>query len=254
MKKIHLRLIAGISAVFLVAYVVFMLNIGAIQIVVDRSLSLLKDNYPSVKYSFDMLHLLESVNTELLYLQIDKADSNSGTSIEQQTESNLLELQKQFDLQQNNVTEPGEKELTESLQRALIVYKKGINNLEYKTNSEAFREKYQNLREYILSIHDLNIALLETKNEEIKSSTQRIVKIQKNVGIVGLTILSIFILTIPYFLINPIDRLAARMIEFYKTSFNKDIEITKDNEVEKLEEIFEQIVRETQSERYKTKD
>ena len=37
------------------------------------------------------------------------------------------------------------------------------------------------------------------------------------------------------------------MITFYKTNFNKDIEIEANHELEKLEEIFEKIVMEAKS-------
>jgi len=199
-----------------------------------------------------MLHLLESVNTLILSSLIINTDSNGIEEIPPFIKGDLSELQKQLELQQSNITEPGEKELTESLQRALVRYQKGIYDMEYATDFNAYREKYRNLKEYILNIHDLNISLLESKNEEIRKSSTRILKIQKNVGIVGLTIMCIFIAIIPLFLINPINRLSERMTEFYKTSFNKDIEITKNNELEKLEEIFEQIVTESQSEKSAT--
>ena len=32
------------------------------------------------------------------------------------------------------------------------------------------------------------------------------------------------------------------MIDFYKTNFDKDIDLKKNNELEKLEEIFEKII------------
>jgi len=198
--------------------------------------------------------LLESVNTLILSSRIISSDSNAIEENPPFIKDDLSELQKQLELQQSNITEPGEKELTESLQRALIRYQQGIYNMEYNTDFKAYREKYQNLKEYILNIHDLNISLMESKNEEIRNSTTRILKIQKNVGIVGLTIMSIFIVIIPLFLINPIDRLSARMTEFYKTRFNKDFEVTKNHELEKLEEIFEQIVIESQSEKRTTKN
>lgn len=247
MKRIRTKLMVGILAVFLVSYAVFIMNIGANQMVVSKSQSLLEDNYPSVKYSFDMLHLLESVNASLLSSSYAFSDSLEVKLTRQIIKEDLSELQKQLELQQNNITEPGEKELTESLQKALVKYQKGIIDHEYKSDFNAYIEKYKNLREYILNIHDLNITLLETKNEEIKSSTSKIVKIQKNVGIAGLTILSIFIVLIPLFLINPIDKLTERMIEFYRTNFNKDIEIKKNNELEKLEEVFEKIVTEART-------
>jgi methyl-accepting chemotaxis protein len=244
MNKIRTKLTVGILIVFLISYAVFIQNIGVNQLVVRDSQSLLTDNYPSVKYSFNMLHLLESVNVQLLSTQYYNSDSNTIEKTQLFINDDLSELQKQLELQQSNITEPGERELTESLHKALIRYQQGIYHNEYETDFNAYLEKYENLKEYILNIHDLNISLLEIKNEEIRSSTSRILKVQKNVGTVGLAILGISIVIIPFFLLNPIDRLTERMTNFYKTNFNKDIDFKKHNELEKLEEIFEKIVME----------
>jgi methionyl-tRNA synthetase len=46
-------------------------------------------------------------------------------------------------------------------------------------------------------------------------------------------------------LINPIDNLAARMMNFYKINFGKEIDLKTNHELEILEEIFEKIVLET---------
>jgi signal transduction histidine kinase len=75
----------------------------------------------------------------------------------------------------------------------------------------------------------------------------RISNIHQKIGIIGLTILAIFVVLIPLFIINPINKLSNRMITFYKTNFNKDIEIEANHELEKLEEIFEKIVMEAKS-------
>ena len=118
-------------------------------------------------------------------------------------------------------------------------------NTEYSNNYQAYHEKYQNLREYILSIHDLNVSELEQKNEDIKCSALRVLNIQEKLGIVALTLLSILIFLVPFLLLTPINKLSDRMITFYKTNFNKDIDIKSNHELEKLEEIFEKIVLET---------
>jgi nitrate/nitrite-specific signal transduction histidine kinase len=148
-------------------------------------------------------------------------------------------------MQQNNITETGEKEMTESLEKAFLKYENSISEKEYLKNTDSYNEKYENLRQYILSIHDLNVQLLETKNENIKSSSQSVQKTQERVGIAALAILSILIIILPMMLINPIDNLAARMMNFYKINFGKEIDLKTNHELEILEEIFEKIVLET---------
>jgi len=246
MKRIKTKMMIAIFLVFIVSFTVLIINISSNQGVANNSKSLLQDNYPSVKYSFFMLNSLDELNTSLMMRKITELDSSVYNNIVR--DSLLLsDFRINLQLQQNNITEAGEKELTESLNNAFTKYEKGVYEKQYLKNLLAFNEKYSNLRAYILSIHDLNIELLESKNETIKSSANRILNIQEKVGIAALTILSVLLITLPMLLINPIDNLAARMMKFYKLHFNKEIEIKTNHELEKLEEIFEKIVLESKA-------
>lgn len=247
MKKIRTRMTFGLVLVALVAFVVSMVNISSNQGMVNKSQSLMKDNYPSVKYSFAMLNILDELNTDLLLRKISQLDTFLNDSNKINDSLSLFNFRQNLQLQQNNITETGEKELTESLENAFTKYEKGVLEKEYLNSIMVFNEKYESLREYILSIHQLNVTLLESKNEQIKSSALTILNIQQKVGLVGLTILCILIILLPYMLINPINNLYERMVEFYKSHFNKEIEIEANHELEKLEEIFEKIVLESRA-------
>ncbi|MBN2348004.1 MAG: hypothetical protein JXJ22_04155 [Bacteroidales bacterium] len=248
MRKVKTSLNIGVFLIFIVSFAVLMINIGANQRVVNKAQSLLTDNYPSVKYAFEMLTELDELNVQLIYAHQIKIDSTTlQDSGNVDIQIFLEKIKENMALQQQNITEQGEKELTESMQKSLMVYQKSVFQNEFIQNFEAYWTKYQNLRVNILSIHNLNIALLESKNEEIKNSTLQISNTQEKVGIVGLAMLVAFIFVLPMLIINPIDRLTERMINFYKTNFNKEIEIKTNHELEKLEEIFEKIVLETKS-------
>lgn len=247
MRKIRTRMTVGILLVFLAAFIVTIVNISANQSMLNKSNSLLNDNYPSVKYSFLMLKILDELNTGLLNRKIVGMESVPFDSDEINDELLLSDFRQNLKMQQNNITETGEKELTESLENAFKKYEFGIKEKEYLKNLLAFNEKYENLRGYILSIHNLNVTLLERKNEQIKNSASSISIVQKNVALIGLTVLSILIIFLPFTLINPINNLYARMVDFYKSQFNKEIEIEADHELEKLEEIFEKIVLESKA-------
>lgn len=246
MRRIKTKMMIAIFSVFIVSFTVLIINFSSNQHIANNSKSLLQDNYPSVKYSFSMLNILDELNTSLIMRKITMIDS-SEISITTEDSLLLSDFKQNLQLQKNNITETGEKELTESLNNAFTKYEKGVYEKQYLLNLPAFNERYNNLREYILSIHDLNIELLESKNETIKSSAHRILNIQEKVGIAALTILSVLLITLPMLLINPIDNLTVRMMNFYKTHFNKEIEIETNHELERLEEIFEKIVLESKA-------
>jgi len=245
MKRIKTRMTIGIFSIFLVSFIVLMVNIGANQRIANNSQSLLKDNFPSVKYSFEMFKILNEINNDIIAPLSEMIGYESEDSVQVSTKLYLTDFEQNLNLQKNNITETGEQELTESLQKAFDRYKLSVLNTEYSNNYSAYYEKYRNLREYILSIHDLNVSELEQKNEDIKCSALRVLNIQEKLGIVALTLLSILIFLVPFLLLTPINKLSDRMITFYKTNFNKDIDIKSNHELEKLEEIFEKIVLET---------
>ncbi|MBN1181291.1 MAG: hypothetical protein JXB49_03320 [Bacteroidales bacterium] len=237
MKKIKTKLMFGILLVFIISYLIFMLNISSNHLVISKSESMLKDNYPSVKYSFSMLNDLDEINNLLVEINI-------GVSREAKIDSLLKDFKTKLTLQNSNITETGEEQLTKVMNVNFLDFEKSIYDELYISNYPTYREKYLNLRQYILNIFYLNTKLLEEKNIEIKKEAVKIVNIQKNVGIVGLTILCILLVVLPMFVINPIDKLTKRMMDFYKTNFKKEIFIESNHELEKLEELFEKVVME----------
>lgn len=240
MKKIKTKLMLGILVVFLISFIVFALNISSNQLVVHKSQSLLKDNYPSIKNAYLMLKTLDTYHNTLI--KHNKEDSIDANAFNKDLDAFKQEFDSYIEIQNNIITEKGEAQITKTLNEGFKKYITSINNTEYTGNFEVYNEKYSNLRSSIISIYDLNIAILEKKNIEIQNSTVRILNIQEKVGIFGLTILCILIVLLPFYLINPINKLSTRMQNFYKENFNEDIEIESNHELEKLEEIFEKIV------------
>lgn len=243
-NKIKTRMTIGLSLVFLVAFIVTLVNISSNQLIVNKSQSLLKHNYPSEKCSFTLLKTLDDLNTNLLHQKIAYSDSLMTNYTASNDSLLFSDFQKNLHLLMSNVAEPEEKEMVDALKTAFQKFEKGYANNEFIYNLPAFNQKYEALRAYVLSIHKLNENLLESKNEEINNSAISIKNIQNKVAILGLTILCVLIILLPLTLISPIDRLYARMTAFYKSHFNKEIEIENDNELGKLEEIFEKIVAE----------
>lgn len=234
----------GITVVFLLAYAGIVLNMGANQMVVRDAGALLQNNYPSVKYLFNMFQLLEALNSDLLASVQPENREDSGQASLMNTQKFIPRFREQLELQRSNITEPGEKELTETLEKAFDRYQQSAELLEFRTNISAYSEKHQHLKESILALYEMNISLLESKNESIKNSTLRVLRIQRNAGITGLTLLALLILLMPVYIMNPIDKLRKRMSNFYKAYFQKDLHTEDGNELDKLEEIFEKIALE----------
>jgi len=243
MKRIKTKLMLGTGVIFILSYLILVVNMGANQSVMNKSKSLLVDNYPSVKHSFDMLKILNELNN-LLHVNTYQQNFNDTTgTLSFQINSLLNEFEENLGVQLTNITEAGEDELTQSLQGAYLELKGFLSTFTRKGRFDraTYRVIYNNLKGDILSIYNLNIKVLENKNREIREKSMRIIKIQKDIGIIGLALLAIMIIILPSFIINPINRLAERLKKFYKENFNTEIKVENDNELAVLEELFEQI-------------
>ncbi len=246
MKKIKTKMMFGIALIFIVSYLILLFNFGANQKISEQSKSLLEDNYTSVKYCFDMLRIIDEIHSAYNEVLINKTKVDTCNIKKIAINSNKLfsEFDSLLTLQMNNITEKGEQYLSQSLKTSYNKIKTLANDSIKNFNYEVYKLLYTNAKQNILDIHDLNSVLLEQKNKDIKHSAVSTMNTQKNVGIIGLTILGILIVFIPWILIRPIDKLTYRMIEFYKQNFNQTIEIKANHEIEKLEEMFKKIVLE----------
>ena len=241
MKKIKTKLMIGIGIIFLISYGVMMINIGTNQRIINKSGELLESNYTSLQYAYEMLNLLDQINLSIASdFADDQLEKNTFAVFE-----NLKKLEQLIELQKNNITEAGELQITQRLERTYNIFNAAMTSVNTELNFDNYSRLYRDFRENIVEIYDMNSQSLENKNNTITKDAEHILQLQKNVGIVGLTLLAILIVFIPLYLIHPLDKLTIRLIDVYEKAFNKEVVLQKGHELEKLEEIIEKIIEET---------
>ncbi|NLO01186.1 MAG: hypothetical protein GX126_02555 [Bacteroidales bacterium] len=196
MKNIKTKLIIGIVIVFLISYAIMMVNMGTSQSIVNKSDSLLTSNYASIKHTFRMLTILNDVNGII-------AQGLSEDSVAGETLSIIKKLEffeQPLKLQTDNITEPGESELTNNLQRSFDAWRHYLIAREEPFYWEEFNKLMQELRRDIINIYQMNALALEEKNDAIKKHAEYVLKLQKNVGIAGLVILGVCLILLPVYL------------------------------------------------------
>lgn len=206
-----------------------MMNLSANRKIVESTKSLLTDNYPLLKHPFQMLETLNNINEMVL------SDEASMIKID--------EYRRILELLSENIND-NEFEYKKEFDENFDTFNSTLLNREFEVNQSSYHVKYVSLRWFIVRIYETNMSKLESKYGSVYKKTLEITYLQQKVGINGLTLLVIFIVLIPLFIINPIKRISERMLVFYKKYFDKDIQIKANNELEKLEEIFEKIVLE----------
>jgi two-component system, NtrC family, sensor histidine kinase KinB len=240
MKKIKTKLMIGIGIIFFISYIIMMVNMGTNQSIVRKSDSLLTSNYASLKHTFRMLTVLNDIN--LIIAQGLSEDSVAGQTLNVVKKLEIFE--QPLKLQTANITEPGELQLTNNLQKSFDVWRHYLIAREEPFFWKEYNLLMQELRDDIINIYQMNALALEEKNDAIKKHAEYVLKLQKNVGIIGLAILGVCLILLPLYLVRPIDNLTFKLKNIYEKNYNKTVNLKKGHEVAKLEEIIEKIIAE----------
>lgn len=240
MRKIKIKLMIGIGIIFIISYSIMMVNMGTNQSIVNKSDSLLTSNYASLKHTFQMLRLLNDVN--VLVAEGLSKDSVSGETL--RIIERLERFEQPLKLQTENITEPGELQLTNNLRKSFEAFRHYLVAREQPFYWMEYNPLFQDLRQDILEIYQMNADSLEEKNDAVKNHAQHVLSLQKNVGIIGLALMCILIILLPLYLLRPVDHLIWKLKNFYEKEFNKKVTLKKGHEMKQLNEIVEKIVSE----------
>jgi two-component system, NtrC family, sensor histidine kinase KinB len=223
MRKIKTKLMIGIGIIFIISYSIMMVNMGTNQSIVKKSDSLLTSNYASLKHTFQMLRLLNDVN--VIVAKGLSQDSVAGQTLV--IIRKLEDFEEPLKLQENNITEPGELQLTNNLKKSFDAFRHYLVAREQPFYWNDYRIHFEEVRNDILEIYQMNALSLEEKNDDIKKHAQHVLSLQKNVGIVGLALLCILLVLLPLYLLRPVDHLVWKLKEVYEKGFNKKVKLKK---------------------------
>jgi PAS domain S-box-containing protein len=198
--KLKTKLTAGLAFLFGVILLFGILGTYDINLLSRNADLILKDNYESIRYGNNMLKALETMN--------DKKDAFSSF------EENLRK-------QEANITEPGEKELTDEIRK---------NFEELKANPKD-PSNYMEIRQSIHEVLDLNASAIYRKNaaaQEMAANAQRWLAIIFTV----LTLISFtFIFNLPGIISGPIQSLSDGIKEIANKNYSKRIYLKQKDEL-----------------------
>jgi two-component system, NtrC family, sensor histidine kinase KinB len=143
---IKLKTKVALGGIFLFTLLILVGVVSFIYLnrITGESKDIVKDNYETLNYSRDMLK------------ELDELDSSDSTAAFSSFEQNLR-------LQEKNITEPGEKDLTVSL-------RKNFNSLKQKKPVDSLRSL---IRKDISGIMQLNLQAINKKNQAAQLSAQK---------------------------------------------------------------------------------
>jgi signal transduction histidine kinase len=206
---IKLKTKIALGGVFLFALLIL---VGAVSFfylnrLSEESKAIIKANYETLNYSREMLNELDSL-------------SKNSKAIEQ--------FEKKLLLQENNITEPGEKELTASL-------RKNFNVLRQDVRSDSLRLL---IRKDISQIMQVNLQAIDKKNQAAQKSAEKAKTIITIMLTICLLIGFTFIFNFPSLVASPLAKLTEAIKAIANKNYGERIHMDRKDEFGDLANAF----------------
>ena len=173
----------------------------------EESKAIVKANYETLNYSREMLNELDSL---------------------QKNKNDLERFEKSLQLQENNITESGEKEITASL-------RKNFNELKEKGSRDTLQLK---IRRDISQIMQINLQAIDKKNQAAQKSAENAKTIITIILTICLLIGFTFIFNFPVLVAGPLAKLTEAIKAIANKNYGERIHMNRKDEFGDLANAF----------------
>ena len=237
--KIRTKVLLGILFVFVEFVIIGSLSMYYISTLKYGSELLIKNNYRSVQYAENMIQSLDETNTAVNSLFLNKHYQYDKELVA----GSFDKFEKNLQLEGQNITEFGEKELVQSIKEKYARYKslvleQNIKSTPDKINLYTFNilPLTNELKAQIFSVSTLNMHSIVQKNEKL---SEMVSQIYKNLSILltfCLLITASFLFNFPNYIAGPIKRITENIKEMVNNNFSSRIRISTNDEFKELSE------------------
>ncbi|WP_114936547.1 ATP-binding protein [Mucilaginibacter endophyticus] len=212
------KLRAGIGFLFTLALICCGMSIYFLNQLSSDAGAILKDNYKSVQYAQNVLTALDLHSGNFTLQQVKTIDQN-------------------MIMQQRNVTEVGEQQLTDS---ASTVYERLKHSDNIETVQNQLRSK---LHQYLYGIMKLNMDAISRKNDVANATSKRGSLLVAFLGAFLFLVAFSFAVNFPGYIANPIKELTVRIKEVSNKNYHQQIHFESNDEFGELGEAFNNMTR-----------
>lgn len=207
------KLRAGFGFLFLLAFICCGVSIYYLNHLSAQASVILKNNYETLSYMHNIESALDENPSALNSLQRKIIEANLGK-------------------QENNITEPGEQQLTDSLRSK-------YEQLKLLPGGNARQDELRReIRRTVYGITQLNMSAIEHKNAVAKS-TARDATLQ--VALIGTFLFLVafsFIVNYPGYIANPIRELTEKIQEISRRNYQQQLDFKSNDEFGELASAF----------------
>lgn len=204
--KIQRRLTLGIGVLFAMILLLGIQSVSYVRQLSQATGTILADNYNSLQYAGDMLRSLNDIGQ----------DSVSRHALRQS-----------LALQQQNITEVSEKEITAALQRHVAALSDPVTEPELQT-----------VREDLLRIMEVNMAAIRAKSTGVEERADYVMWWLIVIAALCALIAGAILVWFPQSVLRPIDALKKGITQIANHNYRQRLDFTGNREFESVAESF----------------
>lgn len=204
--KLRYKLTIGISLLFALLLLLGTYSVCSVRRLADASRTILTNNYNSLQYASDMLAQLDRL----------AEDTTSRES-----------LIRSLALQQENITETNEQEVTEVLEQKIAAL----------TDTVAMHE-ILSIRGDLYHIMDMNMLSIRSKTSALEAEAAHSVGWLSGVAVVCVVLALLLLLFLPTIVLKPIDKLTQGITSIAHRHYDQRLDLGKDSEFKAAAEAF----------------
>jgi NtrC-family two-component system sensor histidine kinase KinB len=234
--KIKEKLTLGIVFLFVEFLVIALFGAYSIYNIAQQSEKIMKDNNLSIQYAENMLQTIDQINALQLAILFIPSKKNHGNELAGLYDKFEETLRKEAD----NVTEPGEKELLQSLTGEYQSYKVSVAEIDAVKNKSAFYfqnllSKHHSIKTKIYHISDLNMQAILKKNESVNQYERRSYVILTIIASICFLLSIVFIFNFPGMISDPIRQLSESLKGVAEGNYDIRLDLKSNSEFKEME-------------------
>jgi methyl-accepting chemotaxis protein len=241
--KIKEKLTLGIIFLFIEFLVIALFGAYSIYTISQQSEKIMKDNNLSIQYAENMLQTIDRINALQLTLLFNPSKMKQESELAGLYDTFEENLRKEA----KNVTEPGERELLQSLSGEYKSYMVSVAEIHAIKNKSHFYfqtllGKYHSLKSMIYRISDINMQAIMNKNENVNRYERRSYVILTIIASICFLLSIVFIFNFPSMITDPIRQLSENLKKISNRDYDIHLDFKSNGEFKEMENAVKMIV------------
>ncbi|PYJ12299.1 MAG: PAS domain-containing sensor histidine kinase, partial [Verrucomicrobia bacterium] len=239
--SLRTKLLLAQAPMALILVIISVLSVGMVASLGSHSQTILKDNYRSVLAMQRMKESIERMDSAALFLIAGRRDKGLPLAAR-----NRPLVESELQVQENNITEPGELEVTQRLRAFWTDYQQKFDRFQKMTDPEAAKqfyfaelepafEKVKNAADEILA---MNQDAMVRKSNDVRRTAERMNNITIGAVLVALVLGLVLSTMLTQRLLRPLSQLSHANKSLGEGNFNARVNLQGNDELAQLARDF----------------